>query len=116
MIPLWTPLTAPCRTGWLLASIRGMALRVVAHVQERLVRLLRDRDAVEERAGSGALLVERQVAGRAAVRIARGVGAALRDAREQGLSRERPVDAARAMEAVSGDSAHFSDFCTFLDA
>ncbi len=23
MIPLWTPITAPCRTGWLLAAIRG---------------------------------------------------------------------------------------------
>ena len=94
--------------GMVVGLDPGMALRVVAHVEERLVRLLRDREAVEERARSGALLVERQVAGRAAVRVARGVRAALGDAREQGLSRERPVDATRAMEAVSGNSTHLA--------
>ena len=87
-----------------------MALRVVAHVQDRLIGLLRDRQAIEERAGSGALLVERQVAVRAAIRIPRRIGAALCDAREQGLSRERSVDTTRAMEAVSGNATHFSDF------
>ena len=96
--------------GMVVGLDARMTLRVVAHVQDRLIGLLRDCEAVEERARSGALLVERQVAGRTAVRIARGVRAALRDAREQGLSRERSVDATRAMKAVSGNSAHFSDF------
>ena len=66
MIPLWTPLRAPCRTGIAVGLDPRMALRVVAHVQKRPSRLLRNCDAVEERAGLGALLVEGQVAGRAA--------------------------------------------------
>ena len=108
--PVVNALDGAVPDGMVVGLDPRMALRVVAHVENRLIRLLRDCQAVEERARSGALLVERQVAGRDAVRIARGVRAALRDAREQGLSRERSVDATRAMEAVSGNSAHFSDF------
>jgi hypothetical protein len=58
--------------------------------------------------------VPREISGDAAVRIAGSVGAAFRDAREQRLSRERSIYATRAMEAISGNSAHISDFCTFL--
>src|SRR5262249_43518918 len=83
-----------------------MALRVVPHMQDRLVRILWDRQAVEERARPGALLVKREVFSRPAIRIPRSVGAALCDAGEQRLSRERSVYATRAMKAISGDSTH----------
>ena len=58
MMPLWTPTTAPWRIGWLLALSAGVALRVVADVDERLAGLPRHREPVEERARAGALLVD----------------------------------------------------------
>jgi hypothetical protein len=78
-VPLCTPTTAPWRTGWLLPRCAD-ALRVVADVQEHLVRVGRDRDPVENRARAGALLVhqDRRAAG-GAVRVADRVGSALGD-------------------------------------
>ena len=83
----------------------GMALGVVAHVDEHLARVLRDLDAVEELARAGALLVDVNVAA-VAIRIADCVGAALGDAGQESLSGERPIDVALGTQAVSGDSAH----------
>ena len=83
----------------------GVALGVVAHVDEHLARVLRDLDAVEELARAGALLVDLNVAA-VAIRIADRVGAALGDTCQQSLSGERPIDVALGTQAVSGDSAH----------
>ena len=83
----------------------GVALGVVAHVDEHLARVLRDLDAVEELARAGALLVDMDVAA-VAIRIADCVGAALGDTRQESLSGERPVDVALGTQAVSGDPPH----------
>ena len=83
----------------------GMALGVVAHVDEHLARVLRDLDAVEELARAGALLVDVNVAA-VPIRVPDRVGAALGDTGQQSLSSERPIDLAFGTQAVSGDSAH----------
>ena len=106
MIPLWIPTTGPWRTGWLLAAIDGVALRVVAHVDERLDGVRRNRDLVEQLAGPGALLVHLDRAARPPVGVPDGVGAALGDPGEERLGREGPVDARGAAEAIAGNAAH----------
>ena len=70
----------------------GVALRVVAHVDQGLARAGREDDLLEQSAGAGALLVDRRLARAAPVGVPDGVGAALGDPGEQGLGRERPVD------------------------
>jgi hypothetical protein len=89
----------------IVALDHGMALGVVAHVDEHLARVLRDLDAVEKLARAGALLVDVNVAA-VSVRIPDCVGAALGDSGQQSLGGERPVDVALSAQAVSGDSAN----------
>jgi hypothetical protein len=91
--------------GVVVGLDRRMALRVVAHVDERLGRVEGNPDAVEQLARARALLVDAGSAP-AAVRIADGVRAALGDPREQGLGCERPVDARGLAQAIAGDAAH----------
>jgi hypothetical protein len=88
-----------------------MALGVVAHVQQHLAGLGGERDSCEEGARARPLLCDRDPAGARAIGVTDRVGAALGDAGEQGLSRQRPVDARRRTEAVSGDSAHVRRDC-----
>src|SRR5438128_284954 len=86
---------------------RRMALRVVANVDQRLARLERKLEALEQGARARPLLVaaDAAVAGRA-VGVARRVGAALGDSCEEGLRGERAVDARLRAQAVSGDATH----------
>ena len=86
---------------------RRMALRVVADVDERLRRLEGHAQLVQERARAAAALVDGDRPARAAIRVADRVRAALSDAGEQGLSRERPVDAGLGAHAVAGNTTHF---------
>ena len=104
--PLWMPTTAPWRMGWLFAVDLGMALRVVADVDERLRCVLRDRDLVEERARAAAELRDGDGSVGSAGRIPDGVGAALGDPGEERLRRERPTDRRVGAQAVSGYAAH----------
>ena len=92
--------------GVVVGGDPGVALCVVAHVDERLGGLGGNRNPVEERARAGTLLVHRERPAVASIGIADCVCAALGDSGEQGLSRERPIDSARALQAVSGDSTH----------
>ena len=85
---------------------RGVALRVVAHVDERVRRVARQLDGLEQGRRPGALLVDRDVRAGTAVRVADRIGAALGDPREERLGGERAIDAGVGVEAVSGDPAH----------
>jgi hypothetical protein len=89
--------------------VRGdgrMALRVVAHVDERLDGVGRDLDPIEQLARAGALLEHVDGTVRNPVRVPDGVGAALGDPGQQRLRRERPVDARRGAQAIAGNAAH----------
>ena len=90
--------------------VRGdlrMALRVVADVQEDLVRIGRDRDLVEDGARAGLLLVDGQRASGGAEGVPDRVGAALGDRGQQRLGSARPVDAALRTDAVSRNATHW---------
>ena len=93
--------------GMVVGRDRGMALRVVADVEEDLRRVGRNRDPLEHLARAGALLVDgRRPLGRAPKRVTDRVGAALGDPREQRPRGQRAVDAAVGGETVTRDSAH----------
>ena len=85
---------------------RGVALRVVANVNERVRRVTRERDRVEQRRRARALLVNRRFGAGATVGVADRIGAALRDPGEKRLGRERSVDRGLGVEAISGNAAH----------
>jgi hypothetical protein len=83
IVPLWTPTTAPCLTGWLLAAIRGWPLvGVVTDVEQHLACISRDLDGLEHAAGAGALLVDDDRSPRRAVRKTDRVCATLGDCSE----------------------------------
>jgi RNA polymerase primary sigma factor len=84
----------------------GMPLRVVADVQQRLGRVPRDDDLVQQRARSAAELRHFYGAVPTAEGIPDRVAAALRDSGEQSLRRERPLDGRIRTQAVTGYSAH----------
>src|SRR6476659_7850335 len=83
-----------------------MALRVVAHVDEYFVDALRQHHLLEQGAGAGPLLVDRDPTAGRYVRVPDSVGAALGDSGEQCLRRERSLDVTGRAQAVSGDSTH----------
>src|SRR5262245_17871556 len=107
--PVVDALDGAVADGVVVGGDLRVPLRVVAHVQEGLARVLRDVEAVEERARSGALFVKLEVTAVGAIGVANRVGAPLGDPCEQGLARECPVDPARVMQAVSGYSTHWND-------
>ena len=78
----------------------------VAHVNQRLLRLRRNGELVEERARTAAELRHARVARCAAMGISDGVRAALGDPGQKRLGSERPVDGRLGIEAESGYSAH----------
>ena len=84
----------------------GVALGVVAHVDEGLRRVGGQLDVIEERRRTRPLLVNRHVRAGAAVGVADRVGTALGDPREQRLGCQRAVDRGLGVETVSGYSAH----------
>jgi hypothetical protein len=86
----------------------GVALRVVADMDEELGRARRHPDEVEKLARSGALLVDRDGKAVAPERVSRGVGAATGDCCQERLSRERLIDAAGGTQAISGNTAQIS--------
>ena len=107
--PVVDPDDRPVPNRVVVGRDRRVALRVVADVDEQLGRRLRHRDPLEQLAGGRALLRDDGIGVLgAAVGVADGVGAALGDACEQGLSRERPVDGAARGKAVAGNPAHIS--------
>ena len=72
-----------------------MALRVVANVDEELVRVRRHRDAVEQAARGRPLLRDHRILVLATpIGVPDCVGAAIGDSGEQRLRSQRPVDAA----------------------
>jgi hypothetical protein len=107
--PVVDPDHAPVPDGVVVRLDRGVALGVVANVDEHLGGVVGDADAIEERTGTGALLANRDAPARA-VGIADGVGATLGDSRQQSLGGERAVEVAVRVEVVSGDSAHIRVF------
>jgi hypothetical protein len=84
----------------------GVALRVVANVDERLGRLRRQRDLVEQLTGAAALLADGHHPAGAAVGVPDRVRASLGDPRQESLGHQRPVEAASWTEAESGDTTH----------
>jgi len=85
----------------------GVALGVVADVDENLGDARGKHDVLEQRACAGRLLLDLDRAARA-VGVPDRVCAALRDPGEERLRRQRPLDAARRAQAVSSNSAHLS--------
>ena len=84
----------------------GMALRVVAHMEENLHGRSRNGELRKERARARALLVHRNHVAMRPVGIADGVCAALGDAGEQSLRGQRPVDPGVGLQAISGNTTH----------
>jgi hypothetical protein len=84
---------------------RGVALRVVADVHERLAGIRRHADRIQKLARSSALLVHGQGHLGAAVAVADRVGASSGDSREEGLSSKGAIDPALDAQAISGDTA-----------
>ena len=72
---------------------RRVALRVVADVDQRLRRVARHEDPVEQLARAAALLADRDRSDLGAVGVPDGVGAALGDSGQERLGCERPIDA-----------------------
>ena len=107
------PDDAPVADGVVVRGDRRMPLRVVADVDEGLLRRSRDGDRVEHRAGAGLLLVDGEGAIRAD-RVSDGVGAALGDPGKQRLSRECSIDLRLVTDAVACDSAHVSSALSVL--
>ena len=83
-----------------------MALRVVAHMDENLVRDCRYGNVVEDGARSGALLVHGHAARGVAVRVADCICATLGDSCKERLRAERTIDLGSMVDAVSRDAAH----------
>ena len=107
--PVVDPDHRPVADGMVVGRDRGMALRVVADVDEQLGRRLRHGDPLEQLARRRPLLRDDRIGVlRAPVGVADGVGASLGDPCEQGLSRERPVNGAARGKAVAGYAAHVS--------
>jgi hypothetical protein len=95
--------------NWVVVGLdRRMTLGVVADVNEQLIRLGREGEAVEQRAGTRLLLAHGNLLARDAIRNADGVGTPLGDSGEQRLSGESPFDAGPVANAVSGDATHDS--------
>ena len=92
-VPVVDPDDGAVPDGVVVGRDAGVALCVVAHVEEHLAGVGRDRDVLEHGAGAATLLVHTIEPLRRAVRIADGVGAALGDRGEQGLSGASPIDA-----------------------
>ena len=85
---------------------RGVALRVVANVNEGLGGAGRQLESVEEGGRTGSLLVDRDLLPRTSVGVADGVGTALGDAGQQRLRGKRPIDTGIGVQTVSRDTAH----------
>ena len=100
------PTTLPCRIGVVVRLDVRVALREVAHVDERLRRAGRDGELVQERARTAAQLRHARSTLRAAMGVPDGVRAALGDPGEKRLGSERPVDGRLRIEAESGYAAH----------
>ena len=85
----------PVLDGMVVGGDRRMALRVVPHVHEQLVRVGGHAHPVEQLRRGRALLHDawRSVSAGRAVRVADGVGAALGDRGQQCLRGQRPLDA-----------------------
>jgi hypothetical protein len=83
-----------------------MTLRVVAHVDEDLVGLGRDAHGPEQLTGAGPLFGDLEVEAGDAIRVADGVRSTLGDCRQESLRGESAIDAALAIQAISGDPAH----------
>ena len=104
--PVVDPDDRPVADRVVVGGERRMALGVVADVEEGLGRLLGHLDRLEQLARARSLLVRDDRGVARAVGVADRVRAALGDRCEQGLGRERPVDATRGTNAVSGYTAH----------
>ncbi len=92
--------------GMVVGDDGGVALRVVPDVQQDFDRLFGDRQVGDQRTGAGKALVHRDGSTQRPMRVADGVGTALGDSSQQGLSRERPVDPGIGLQAVSGNTTH----------
>ena len=79
--------------GVVVGLDRRVALRVVAHVDEHLVRVAGTCDRVEQLARAGALLHDPDARADPAERVPGRVGTAFGDPGEQRLRGERPLDA-----------------------
>jgi hypothetical protein len=75
-----------------VGSQAGVALRVVAHVDEHLARAHRNCQPVDERARPASLLVHHELDVAAAIGVADGVGSALGDCGQERLSRQGLID------------------------
>ena len=84
------------------------ALRVAAHVEDRLTGALRNGHVLDELAQAQRLLVHLDGAVGSVVAVAGGVGAALRDAREQQARQGCPLERDPGGDGEAGDSAHDS--------
>ena len=83
----------PVADGVVVGGDRRVALGVVADVDQRLRRVARDKDSVEQLARAAALLADRDRSDLGAVRVPDGVSAALGDPGQERLGCERPIDA-----------------------
>ena len=92
--------------GVVVGEEGGVALRVVADVEERVHRVHGDVHDLEERARAGALLVHDDGLAGPAVGVPGRVGAALGNRGEECPAGQRPVDPARCAQAVSSNAAH----------
>jgi hypothetical protein len=93
--------------NWVIVGLdRRMPLGVVAHMDQNLRCVLRNRQLPEQRAGARTALVHNCGPAGRAVGVADGVGTALRDAGKQRLGSECSCDSRTRLEAISSDSAH----------
>ena len=83
-----------------------MTLRVVADVDEHLASVGRNAHGAEQLAGAGPLLGHLEAEAGAAIRVPDRVRATLGDCRQESLRGESAIDAALAIQAISGDPAH----------
>jgi hypothetical protein len=83
-----------------------VTLRVVAYVNEHLAGVGRNTHGAEELAGAGALLGDLEAETGAAVRVPDCVRATFGDCRQESLRGESAINAALAIQAISGDPAH----------
>ena len=105
--PVVDPDNRPVPDRVVVRRDRRMTLRVVPDVNENLPCRGWNLEALQQVARRRSLLHHgRERLSRGAVRIPDGVCASVGDAGEQGLSRERPVDARIRAQAVAGYSAH----------
>jgi hypothetical protein len=93
--------------GMVVGRDGRMPLGVVTDVDEELGRVAGYGYTLEELRRGGALLDDcRLGVGRRAVCVSDGIGAALRNRRQERLRRKRPRKPRRGSNAVAGDSAH----------